>query len=95
LSNTLISINHDKTSYHYGGLDIVPLGWKIYLRSKKFDEMSILSEDEIWKTTLANLLAHPVSSNQKDVLKYLALKFDDLIQDHKFMTDQVIHLEEW
>jgi len=47
--------------------------------------MSILSEDKLWNTTLANLLAHPVSCSQKDVLKYLALKFDDLIQDLKIM----------
>jgi len=91
LSNSLISIKHGKTSYHYGGLDIVPLGWKIYLRSKKFDEMSILSEDGIWKTTLAEFLAYPVSCSQKDVLKFLAMKLDDLIQESEFMKKHKIY----
>jgi len=47
--------------------------------------MSILSEEEIWKATTAEFLAYPVSCSQKDVLKFIAMKFDDLIQESGFM----------
>jgi len=47
--------------------------------------MSILSEDINWKTNMSEFLAYPVPSTQKDVFKFLAMRFDDLIQESGFM----------